>query len=95
MRKQEIIEARPDWFDLQTNSIPVQSTDTFRPKHREDRIIPMTKASKAFLKTYGFRSPFMLRPEVLHWKSRYRWDFRRPWTEYVAKQKCPWVTPQM
>jgi integrase len=95
MRKQEIIEARPDWFDLQTNSIHVQSTDTFRPKDREDRVIPMTKAFKAFLKTYGFRSPFMLRPEVPHWKSRYRWDFRRPWTEYVAKQKCPWVTPHI
>jgi integrase len=95
MRKAEIIEARPDWFDLKTGSIHVRKTDTFRPKDREDRVIPMTRAFKTFLKTYGLRSPFMLHPEVPHWKSRYRWDFRRPWAEYVAKHDCPWVTPHI
>jgi integrase len=95
MRKQEIIEARPDWFDLKAGSIHVRKTDTFRPKDREDRSIPMTKAFKLFLKTYGLRSPFMLHPDVPHGKSRYRWDFRRPWAEYVAKHGCPWVTPHI
>jgi integrase len=95
MRKAEIIEARPDWFDVKPGSIHVRKTDTFRPKDREDRVIPMTKAFKAFLKTYGLRSPFMLHPDVPHWKSRYRWDFRRPWAEYVAKHNCPWVTPRI
>jgi integrase len=95
MRKQEIIEARPDWFDLKAGSIHIRKTDTFRPKDREDRAIPMTKAFKAFLKSYGLRSPFMLRPDVPHGKSRYRWDFRRPWAEYVAKHDCPCVTPHI
>jgi integrase len=95
MRKQEIIEARPDWFDLKAGSIHVRKTDTFRPKDREDRSIPMTKAFKAFLKTYRLRPPFVLHPDVPHGKSRYRWDFRRPWTEYVTKQNCSWVTPHI
>ena len=95
MRKQEIIEARPDWFDLKAGSIHVRRTDTFRPKDREDRTIPMTKAFKAFLKSYRLRSPFMLHPEVSHGKSRYRWDFRRPWSEYVGQHQCPWVTPHV
>jgi len=95
MRKQEIIEARPDWFDLKAGSIHVRKTDTFRPKDREDRSIPMTKAFKLFLKSYGLRSPFMLHPDVPHGKSRYRWDFRRPWAEYVAEHGCPWVTPHI
>jgi integrase len=55
----------------------------------------MTKAFKAFLKIYGLRSPFMLRPDVPHGKSRYRWDFRRPWTEYVTKHNCSWATPHI
>jgi integrase len=95
MRKAEIIEARPDSFDLKNKSIRVRKTDTFRPKDREERPIPMTNAFKTFLKAYGLRSPFMLHPEIPHGRSRYRWDFRRPWTEYVAQQKCPWVTPHV
>jgi len=55
----------------------------------------MTKAFKTFLKAYGKRSPFMLHPEVPHGESRYRWDFRRPWAEYVAKHKCAEVTPHI
>jgi integrase len=95
MRKAEIIEARPDWFDLKEGLIHVRKTETFRPKDRDERTIPMTKAFKAFLKTYRLRSPFMVQPDVPHGESRYRWDFRRPWTEYVSKHKCPWVTPHV
>lgn len=95
MRKAEIIEARPDWFDLKQGLIHILSTPTFRPKDRDARTIPMTKAFKAFLKTYGLRSPFMLQPHVPHGESRYRFDFRRPWTEYVSEHKCPWVTPHV
>jgi integrase len=95
MRKAEIIEARTDWFDLKQGLIHIQSTPTFRPKDRDARTIPMTKAFKAFIKAYGLRSPFMLQPDVPHGDSRYRWDFRRPWAEYVAKHKCPWVTPHV
>jgi integrase len=75
--------------------IHVRKTDTFRPKDRDERTIPMTKAFKAFLRGYGLRTPFMLQPDTPHGKSRYRWDFRRPWAEYVKKHKCPWVTPHI
>jgi len=95
LRKTEIIEARPDWFDLKSGLIHVRKTDTFRPKDRDERTIPMTKAFKAFLRDYGLRTPFMLHPDIPHGKSRYRWDFRRPWAEYVATNKCPEVTPHV
>src|SRR2546430_13815179 len=72
MRKAEIIEARPDWFDLKDGLIQIRKTKTFRPKDRDERTIPMTGAFKAFLKTYGLRSPFMLQPDVPHGDSRYR-----------------------
>lgn len=94
-RKAEIIEARPDWFDLRAGLVHVRKTDTFRPKDRNERTIPMTKAFKAFLKGYGVQSPFMLHPEVAHGKSRYRWDFRRPWTEHVTRNKHPEITPHV
>jgi integrase len=95
MRKNEIIEARPDWFDLGAKLIHIRKTSTFRPKDRDERTIPMTSEFKAFLKNYGLRSPFMLHPEIPHGKSRYRWDFRRPWAEYMAGHKCSEVTPHI
>ena len=95
LRKAEIIEARPDWFDLRSGLIHVRKTDTFRPKDRNERTIPMTKALRTFLRGYGRRSPFMLHSEVAPGKSRYRWDFRRPWAEHVAKHNCPQITPHI
>ena len=95
LRKKEIIQARPDWFDLESGLIHVRKTETFRPKDRDERTIPMTKTFKTFLKEYGKRSPFMLHPEVPHGKSLYRWDFRRRWAEYMAEHKCPGLTPHI
>jgi integrase len=95
LRKREIIEARPDWFDMTKGLIHVRKTETFRPKDRDERTIPMTKAFKTFLRGYDKRPPFMLHPNVPHGESRYRWDFRRPWAEYMAQHKCPEVTPHI
>ena len=95
LRKAEIIEARPNWFDLKSGLVHVRKTETFRPKDRDERTIPMTKAFRAFLKKYRNRSPFMLHPEIPHGKSRYRWDFRRPWNDFMKAQGTEWVTPHV
>jgi integrase len=95
MRKNEIIEARPDWFDVEGKKVHIKKTPTFRPKDREERTIPMTNAFREFLKSYGVHSPFMVQPDVRHGDSRYRWDFRRPWSDYMATHNCSWVTPHV
>jgi integrase len=95
LRKNEIIEARPEWFDVERGLLHVDATDTFRSKDREPRTIPLTAEFCGFLKHYGLRSPFMLRPDVSHGKSRYRWDFRRPWKDFVKSQGLEWVTPHV
>jgi len=87
MRKTEIIEARPEWFDLKGGGVTIQPTDTFIPKDRETRTVPLTKDFLAFLKTYGLRSPFMLQPDVKHYRYKYRYDFRRPFNDYMAAKK--------
>ena len=87
MRKAEIIEARPEWFDLKAGGVTITATDTFIPKDRDTRTVPLTKDFKAFLKKYKLRSPYMLHPEVEHFKWRYRWDFRRPFAEYMEEKK--------
>ncbi len=93
LRRDEISEARPGWFDLEEGLLHVQRSESWEPKDRDDRTIPLTQEFWDFLKKYGKRSPFMLQPKVRKGKSRYRYDFRRPFNEYVAAQKLPWVTP--
>jgi integrase/recombinase XerD len=95
LRKNEIIEARPEWFDLERGSLHIRATDTFRPKDREARAIPLTREFQKFLKCYGMQSPFMLRPDVKHGEARYRYDFRRPWNDFMETQGCEWVTPHV
>lgn len=76
MRKMEVIEARPDWFDLTAGLLHIQSTPTFSPKTRDNRTVPLTKEFRAWLADdYGLQSPFMLAPSRTHGRHRYRYDF--------------------
>jgi integrase len=95
LRKIEIIEARPFWFDLEAGLLHLRKTPTIRFKDREERTVPLTQEFKAFLQEYGLREPFMLAPNVQHGKSKYRYDFLRPFKTYMEEQGTPWVTPHI
>jgi integrase len=110
MRKLEIIEARPDWFNLKAGCVTVQATETFQTKDKDHRTIPLTKGFQTFLGKYGRPSPFMLMPEVPKWKYKYRYDFRKPFEDYIKacgdghrlgvtdlapKKDLSWLTPHV
>ena len=78
MRKMEIIESIPEWFNLSRKTLEIRATATFRPKDRDARTVPLTDQFVEFLQQYGLRKPFVLKPEVEQGKFRYRYDFRRP-----------------
>lgn len=96
LRKGEIIEARADWFDLRKGGAThVQNTETFSVKDRDSRFIPMSKAFRKFLVRYlKGREPheFALRPGVKHGKGTYRYDFHRPFNDYLVARDMRWVT---
>lgn len=96
LRKEEIIMARPEWFriDLGHIAVPeIQEVDgrLWEVKSRRSRKIPLTPEFKEFLKN-GFgdwtEQKYMLHPEAKG--LRYRWDFRRPFENYMASKKL-WV----
>lgn len=94
LRALEIVEARPFWFDLKAGILHLRKTPTMQFKDREERSIPLTGKFLAFIRDdYGLREPFMLHPENQHGKNRYRYDFTRPFREWMLRQGCPWVTP--
>lgn len=96
LRKGEIIEARVGWFDLhKSRAVHVENTDTFRVKDREARFIPLTQPFRSFLCRYLRGKPrdaFALRPETAHGKGTYRYDFHRPYNDYVTRKHLRWVT---
>lgn len=96
MRALEIVESVPWWFDLQRGHVHLRKTPTIDFKDLEERTVPMTAVFQEFIRDeYGLREPFMLHPENEHGKNRYRYDFRRPFYEYMKEQSCEWVTPHI
>ncbi len=96
MRKNEIIEARANWFDLSgSGSVYIQNTDTFTIKDKDAKHIPLTQQFRTFLETYlkdlkGDQFP--LCPKVKQGKGTYRYDFHRPYNDYMTERKVRWCT---
>ncbi|WP_075089543.1 tyrosine-type recombinase/integrase [Verrucomicrobium spinosum] len=58
LRRKEVIEARPSWFDLDAGLLHVQATPTFVPKDKDNRTIPLTKEFREWLrKNYTMQEP--------------------------------------
>ena len=75
LRKEEIIQARPEWFDLRLNIIEVVESDDWKPKDKDKRAIPLSKAFHDFLVNEmsikgELPGPFLLRPEKEQGKAR-------------------------
>jgi integrase len=95
MRKDEIVEARPEWFDLDLNLIHVGRTETFSVKNKKDRSVPMHPEFREFLECYMKSGTFMLRPELVKGKGLYRYDFRKKFAALMKSVGLSWVTPHV
>jgi integrase len=100
LRKEEIIQARPEWFDLRLNIITIVESEDWKPKDKDKRSIPLSKAFRKFLVEEmcvngELPGPFLLKPEKVQGKARYRYDFRKPFEEYVRSKKLDWVKPHV
>ncbi len=60
MRKLEIVEAVPEWFNLSARTVEIRATTTFRPKDRDARTVPLTDQFSEFLQGYGLGAPYVL-----------------------------------
>lgn len=85
LRKDEVIEARTNWFDMEAKLIHVQTTETFTPKDRDNRTIPMSDELHAYVEQFGLGIPFMFRPAETHGESRYRSDFIRSFNSLLDR----------
>lgn len=71
LRRNEMVEARRDWVDLEAGVLHVRRTETFIPKGKKGRIIRMSPRLRAFLTYYcatvefgeDHRAAYLLRPD--------------------------------
>lgn len=100
LRKGEIVQARPEWFDLRLGIIHVVESEDWKPKDKDKRTIPLSKALRTFLveemSVNGeLPGPFLIQPQKRQGKARYRYDFRKPFEEYVRRMQYDWVKPHV
>jgi integrase len=94
LRRNEIVETRPDWFDLKAGLLHVRLTDSFTSKDREERTVPLAEPFQKFLQTFPMTDKFCIGGyKEEHGKALYRYDFRRPFDDHVKACGLPWVTP--
>jgi integrase len=88
MRLNEISEARWDWFTVTGGSgfVMIQQTDTFIPKNKRNRTVPLTNTFRNFLLENGVTSQtgFVLRPNKTR-THKYRVCVRSPWGSHMGK----------
>jgi integrase len=88
MRFNEISEARGNWFTVTGESgfVHIQKTETFVPKNKRNRTVPLTKTFRRFLVKHKFAAKpgFVLREDKER-THKYRVNFRHPWNAHMKK----------
>jgi integrase len=100
LRKLEVVEAVPGWFDLEEGLIHLDTTGPhFAPKDRDARTIPMTREFRDWLKKVFLKGrprwkeeAFMMMPAVERGRHRYRWEFRKPFVAHMESLGLGHVT---
>lgn len=93
LRLRELVEARPEWLRFWPGGgeICVEATETFTPKDKEMRRIPMNARLLAFLREQSFEGVFLVRPDVGHAQHKYRWEPRKPLARLLQEAGLEWV----
>lgn len=95
MRKDEIVEARQEWFDRDHDLIHIEKTETFAVKNKQHRSVPLHPEFRKFLKRYKKSGSFMLKPEPVKGKGLYRYDFRKKFAALMKSVRLAWMTPHV
>ncbi len=78
LRRNEISEARVEWFDLENNLLHVAEHENFVPKDGDNRTIPLTERFGKFLEAFlagRIKGEYVLAPEkMVKADSKYRYD---------------------
>lgn len=91
MRKNEIIDSKTEWFDLRAGLLHLIKHAGIALKDNEERTTPLTETFRSYLKKFELSDPYIIAPDTKKGRSRCRYDFKRPFAEYIEEKGCPWI----
>jgi integrase len=95
LRKDEIVNIRPEWIDLKTKRLTIPGKESgWQTKSKRSRVIPLREKTKRFLeenKKLWINEKYVIEPTAKG--VRYRYDFRRPFREFMVAQGYDKITP--
>jgi len=96
LRKNEIVNARWEWFDFKHKLITLASHNDFKLKDSETRTVPLNSKLAEILKPHAKKEGYLLLPEKEKDTGyRYRYDFKKAFRSVCEEAGVPWVTPHV
>ena len=96
LRRNEIVNARWEWFDFKHKLITLSSRGKFKLKNHETRTIPLNSKLASILRPQAQKEGYLLLPEKRgDSKHVYRYEFRRAFRVVCKEAGVPWLTPHM
>jgi integrase len=99
MRKEEIIESRWSWFNTSARVclIPPEARKRSKPAcpPLNSDVLEHLQVLRKALPRPPQPTDYILEPRVVGGSYRYRWDFRKPFTEFLAKHKVKCTSHDM
>ena len=96
LRKNEIANARWEWFDFKHKLVTLESRNSFELKDSEARTIPLHSKLASILKRAAQKEGYLLHPEKEgDGNHRYRYGFMKAFRSVCKEAGLPWVTPHL
>lgn len=95
MRKNEIVNARWEWFDFKRMTITISNYDEFVLKTSSSRTLPLHSKLAEVLKPFFKESGFLFEPNKNSHLSEYRYEFKKAFDSVRNEAKLEWVTPHI
>jgi integrase len=93
LRKNEIVNARWEWFSFKRKLITLSSHDGFQLKDSESRTIPLHERLYRILEPHRKKEGFLFIPhKETPGRHRYRYEFNRPFENVLKRAGLEWVT---
>lgn len=94
LRKNEIVNARWEWFDFTRKLITLSAHDGFELKDSDSRTVPLHDRLAEILLPHRQKEGFLLVAEkTITGKNRYRYEFKRIFSSVLKDAGLEWVTP--
>jgi integrase len=92
-RRSEILGATARWLDLERGLIRIPPVgEGWKRKNNREAVVPLAPRLRAWFATHAPQEPFLVAPWALPGRWRYRWEFRKRFSEIMRRHGLPDVT---